>query len=182
MSLANALDRMCLRGDTGGGMSPAIAPRSRGAARRGLERPFTVLGSLPSTPIVRPTVPSDLRRCPAGNAAGVRVVDARVSPSALAATSNSGGIHCPTPRIPPRVRQGRPLCRRVETMVPVTTSALHKLHAVSSSAFSTSRCPAESKIKCSTAQLQDRVSGCSRVCPEVAIMCPKYRHGPITEI
>lgn len=178
MSVANASrSRVVLRGGPGGGMSPAertsltrlllergleVSCRQDAAALPGHARPggATVLvGNFGGAVPMEPT-------------SGVRVVDAGgVDPATLAAA---------IAREPDASPPGAPAAWKPWFPVIDYSRCTNCMQCLSFCLFDVYGVSADSKIQVQNqSNCKTDCPACSRVCPEVAIMFPKYRHGPI---
>ena len=178
MSVANARrSHVVLQGGAGAGMSPAdraaltrvlldrgleVSYRQEAAVTAGQGRPAgetVVVGNFGST-------------TPLESTSGARVVDtAGVDLATLAATIEN------KPDAPPR---GATAAWKPWFPVIDYSRCTNCMQCLSFCLFDVYGVSAESKIQVQhQSNCKTECPACSRVCPEVAIMFPKYRHGPI---
>ena len=178
MSVAIARrSQVVLRGDAGGRMSAADrATLTRLLLERGLEVSYRQDAAVPAVPDASGpatvVVGSFGGAIPAEPVSGVRVIDADGADPATLAAAIEGGLDASAGAAKAAWKPWFPVIdySRCTNCMQCLSFCLFDVYGVS----------AESKIQVQHQNnCKTECPACSRVCPEVAIMFPKYRHGPI---
>jgi NAD-dependent dihydropyrimidine dehydrogenase PreA subunit len=178
MSVAIARrSQVVLNGDAGGRMSAADrATLTRLLLERGLEVSYRREAAVPAVPDA--SAPSTVvagspgGAIPADPVSGVQVIEAEGADPAALAAAIAGGLDASADGGKAAWKPWFPVIdySRCTNCMQCLSFCLFDVYGVS----------AESKIQVQHQNnCKTECPACSRVCPEVAIMFPKYRHGPI---
>jgi NAD-dependent dihydropyrimidine dehydrogenase PreA subunit len=178
MSVAIARrSQVVLNGDAGGRMSAADrATLTRLLLERGLEVSYRREAAVPAVPDASApstvVVGSPGGAIPADPVSGVQVIEAEGADPAALAAAIAGGLDASADGGKAAWKPWFPVIdySRCTNCMQCLSFCLFDVYGVS----------AESKIQVQHQNnCKTECPACSRVCPEVAIMFPKYRHGPI---